>query len=105
MNDPIKKIVERVVKKYFPNEIDRSDAERLIEDIVQIININDDVNIDYLPSWYVSEYYVKKEDLPNIEEINKIYCQNCPYGECNEICDKMRIKITYAIVKRIRKAG
>jgi len=52
-NDPIKKMIERAVKKYFPNEIDRSDAERLIEDIVQI----------------VSKYYVKKEDLPTVEEI------------------------------------
>jgi len=53
--------------------------------------------------WYVKTHCVRKENLPNIEEINKIYCQNCLYEECNEICDKMRIKITYAIAKRIGK--
>jgi len=53
--------------------------------------------------WYIKTHCVKKKDLPNIEEINKIYCQNCLYEECNEICDKMRIKITYAIAKRIGK--
>ena len=56
-------------------------------------------------NWYIKTHCVRKKDLPNIEEINKIYCQNCLYEECNEICDKMRIKITYAIAKRIGKKG
>ncbi|RLG14412.1 hypothetical protein DRN69_04240 [Candidatus Pacearchaeota archaeon] len=106
MNNPIKKIIERVVKKYFPNEIDRSDAERLINDIVQIINISNDVDIDYLPLWYVSNYYVRKEDLPTVEEIGEILKREdfkiFTSDECIDYNDTVK-RYAQALAKRIGK--
>jgi len=100
MNNPIKKIIERVVKKYFPNEIDRSDAERLINDIVQIINISNDVDIDYLPLWYVSNYYVRKEDLPDKIALIEFLISEFPTADLTRGQWEM---IAQAIAKRIGK--